>query len=115
MLAHNIGQHKLFLWIQGTRQNVRHFYYLLIKESAGTSHTAALGTAYFVHRFYKHNILLNICLCNGDKGTDIKYIKYLLGHFDIRTTERYLHVSKQQLINIVSPFDDLWNKEQIDW
>ena len=50
-----------------------------------------------------------------DKGTDIKYIKDLLGHFNIKTTERYLHVSKKQLVNIVSPFDDLWNKEQIDW
>ena len=50
-----------------------------------------------------------------DKGTDIKYIKDLLGHFSIKTTERYLHVSKQQLINIVSPFDDLWKSETIDW
>jgi len=50
-----------------------------------------------------------------DKGTDIKYIKDLLGHFNIKTTERYLHVSKEQLINIVSPFDDLWKKEEIDW
>ena len=50
-----------------------------------------------------------------DKGTDIKYIKELLGHFNIKTTERYLHVSKKQLVNIVSPFDDLWKKEEIDW
>lgn len=50
-----------------------------------------------------------------DKGTDIKYIKDLLGHFNIKTTERYLHVSKKQLVNIVSPFDDLWKKESIDW
>ncbi len=50
-----------------------------------------------------------------DKGTDIKYIKDLLGHFDIKTTERYLHVSKKQLVNIISPFDDLWKTEQIDW
>jgi integrase/recombinase XerD len=50
-----------------------------------------------------------------DKGTGIEYIKELLGHFDIKTTERYLHVSKQQLVNIVSPFDDLWKNEQIDW
>ncbi len=50
-----------------------------------------------------------------DKGTDIRYIKELLGHFDIKTTERYLHVSKQQLVNIISPLDDLWKKEQIDW
>jgi integrase/recombinase XerD len=50
-----------------------------------------------------------------DKGTDIKFIKDLLGHFNIKTTERYLHVSKERLINIVSPFDDLWKKEGIEW
>lgn len=50
-----------------------------------------------------------------EKGTDIKYIKDLLGHFNIKTTERYLHVSKQKLVNIVSPFDDLWEKEDINW
>ena len=50
-----------------------------------------------------------------DKGTDIKFIKDLLGHFNIKTTERYLHVSKEKLVNIKSPFDDLWEKEDIDW
>lgn len=50
-----------------------------------------------------------------DKGTDIRYIKELLGHFNIKTTERYLHVSKQQLVNIVSPLDDLWKKGGIEW
>ena len=49
-----------------------------------------------------------------DKGTDIKYFKDLLGHFNIRTTERYLHESKKQLVNIVRPFDDLFNKENIE-
>ena len=37
----------------------------------------------------------------------------MLGHFDIRTTERYVHVRKDQLINIVSPLDDLWLKGDI--
>jgi integrase/recombinase XerD len=50
-----------------------------------------------------------------DKGTDIKYIKELLGHFDIKTTERYLHVSKKQLVNIASPFDDLWKNKTVEW
>lgn len=50
-----------------------------------------------------------------DKGTDIRYIKDLLGHFNIKTTERYLHVSKQKLVNIMSPLDDLIKKEQIEW
>lgn len=48
-----------------------------------------------------------------EKGTDIKYIKDILGHFDIRTTERYLHVSKKDLVNIASPLDDLWRKGKI--
>jgi integrase/recombinase XerD len=50
-----------------------------------------------------------------DKGTDIKYIKELLGHFNIKTTERYLHVSKKQLVNIISPFDELWKTNSIKW
>ena len=50
-----------------------------------------------------------------EKGTDIRYIKDILGHFDIKTTERYLHVSKKDLVNIVSPLDDLWRKGKIDW
>ena len=50
-----------------------------------------------------------------DKGTDIRYIKDLLGHFNIKTTERYLHVSKQQLVNIVSPLDDLFQKGGVEW
>jgi site-specific recombinase XerD len=50
-----------------------------------------------------------------EKGTDIKYIKDILGHFDIRTTERYLHVSKRELANIASPLDDLWRKGKISF
>lgn len=50
-----------------------------------------------------------------DKGTDIRYIKDILGHFNIKTTERYLHVSKERLVNIVSPFDDLWRSQELEW
>jgi hypothetical protein len=45
-------------------------------------------------------------------GIDVKYIKELLGHFDIRTTERYLHVSKEKLVNIISPLDSLYTDEE---
>ena len=50
-----------------------------------------------------------------EKGTDIRYIKDLLGHFDIRTTERYLHVANHKLVNIISPLDELIEKEGIAW
>lgn len=42
-----------------------------------------------------------------EKGVDIKYIKDLLGHFDIKTTERYLHVAREKLVVIQSPLDYL--------
>ena len=50
-----------------------------------------------------------------EKGTDIRYIKDLLGHFSIKTTERYLHVSKHALVNIISPLDDPWKTGKVDW
>lgn len=45
-----------------------------------------------------------------EKGVDIRYIKDILGHFNIKTTERYTHVSKRMLVNIGSPLDDLFSK-----
>ena len=38
-------------------------------------------------------------------GTDIKYIQVLLGHSNLRTTERYIHVAKQSILRIRSPLD----------
>lgn len=74
------------------------------KNKAGI--TKEVGIHSLRHSFATHLL---------DKGTDIKYIKDLLGHFNIKTTERYLHVSNEKLVNIVSPFDDLWKKETINW
>ena len=74
------------------------------KHKAGIS--KEVGVNSLRHSFATHLL---------DKGTDIKYIKDLLGHFNIKTTERYLQVSKKQLVNIVSPFDDLYKNEEIEW
>jgi site-specific recombinase XerD len=49
-----------------------------------------------------------------EKGIDITYIKELLGHFNIKTTERYLHVRIEKLVNIVSPLDDLWRRGNLE-
>jgi hypothetical protein len=34
--------------------------------------------------------------------------------FIFKTTERYLHVKREQLVNIVSPFADLWRTGKIE-
>lgn len=36
-------------------------------------------------------------------GTDVRYVQELLGHNDIRTTQRYTHVTSPRLRNIQSP------------
>jgi site-specific recombinase XerD len=76
----------------------------LAKEKAGIQKD--IGIHSLRHSFATHLL---------EKGTDIRYIKDLLGHFNIKTTERYLHVSKKDLVNIVSPLDDLWRKGKVDW
>ncbi len=43
-----------------------------------------------------------------EKGVDVVFIQDILGHFDIKTTKRYLHVRKDFLINIESPIDSLY-------
>ncbi len=46
-----------------------------------------------------------------ENGTDITYIQKLLGHNDIKTTQRYLHVSKQDISKIESPLDKILRKK----
>ena len=78
--------------------------FTIAKEKAGIKKD--IGIHSLRHSFATHLL---------EKGTDIKYIKELLGHFNIKTTERYLHVSRKSLVNIASPLDDLMKNEDIEW
>ena len=42
-----------------------------------------------------------------DKGTDVTMIMKLLGHNDLKTTLRYLHVTNRDMMKIISPLDSL--------
>jgi integrase/recombinase XerD len=69
------------------------------KQHAGISKTTSFHS--LRHSFATHLL---------EKGIDVIFIKDILGHFDIKTTQRYLHVRKDVLINIDSPIDDLYKK-----
>ncbi|MDG5800675.1 tyrosine-type recombinase/integrase [Marinilabiliaceae bacterium ANBcel2] len=40
-----------------------------------------------------------------EEGRDVRYVQELLGHKNIKTTERYTHVVSDALLNVASPFD----------
>jgi site-specific recombinase XerD len=42
-----------------------------------------------------------------ESGTDIRYIQSLLGHATLRTTERYTHIARRNVLNIQSPLDSI--------
>ena len=46
-----------------------------------------------------------------DVGTQLPYIKELLGHKDIKTTMIYTHVTTASIEKVVSPLDILRKKE----
>ena len=47
-----------------------------------------------------------------ENGTDIRYIRDLLGHSDISTTLIYTKVSNKNIRNIKSPLDDWTNQHE---
>lgn len=98
--------------------------YLFESEQTGTAYPVRTVQQIFQNAKHKagirkevgiHSLRHSFATHLLDKGTDIKYIKEILGHFNIKTTERYLHVSKKQLVNIASPLDDLMKNNSIEW
>ena len=66
------------------------------KEKAGITKAGSVHA--LRHSFATHLL---------DKGTDVTMIMKLLGHNDIKTTLRYLHVTNRDLLQVLSPLDSL--------
>lgn len=90
----------------GTPYSIRAAQLVFEQAKADAGIHKAAGFHALRHSFATHLL---------EKGTDIKYIKEILGHFSIKTTERYLHVKKEDLVAVESPLDDLWRRGEIKW
>jgi site-specific recombinase XerD len=95
--------------------------YLFEGHTEGVALSARTGQEIFIQACKKANIHKQLSFHSLrhsfathllEKGVDIRYIKDLLGHFSIKTTERYLHVAREKLVFISSPLDYLFQKEE---
>ena len=71
----------------------------ILKKSKQRAGINKSGSVHALRHSYATHLL--------DKGVDITYIQKLLGHQDLKTTLKYLHVTVRDLHQIKSPLDDL--------
>lgn len=72
---------------------------------------AAALEAGITKRIYPHLLRHSFATHLLEQGTDIKIVKELMGHNNIKTTERYVHIADTFKSNIKSPLDDLLTEE----
>ena len=73
---------------------------------------AAALEAGITKRIYPHLLRHSFATHLLERGTDIKIVKELMGHNNIKTTERYVHIADTFKSNIKSPLDDLLTEEE---
>lgn len=72
---------------------------------------AAALEAGITKRIYPHLLRHSFATHLLEQGMDIKIVKELMGHNNIKTTERYVHIADTFKSNIKSPLDDLLTEE----
>jgi len=76
---------------QYSTRSVQHIF-TNAKVASGINRRATVHTL-------RHSFATHLCM----NGVDIHYVKQLLGHSNIKTTEIYLHISKDIVLQVQSP------------
>ena len=88
----------LFEGVNGGMYSVRSLQQVFKAAKTGAGNPKTGGIHSLRHSYATHLL---------EQGTDVKIIQELLGHNSLKTTERYLHVSKKLISKIESPLDKL--------
>lgn len=98
-------KHFVFEGPHGKRYSARSVDKIIKRAAARAEVTKNVSAHTFRHSFATHLL---------EHGTDLLYIQTLLGHESSRTTERYTHITKKGLENIISPFDFIENEGNLE-
>jgi len=98
-----IEQFKIDKWIFPGQSGAGH----LSIRSAQLIFDKAVRCAGITKKISIHGLRHSFATHLLENGTDIRFIQELLGHANIRTTERYTHVAKRNILKIKSPLDSI--------
>ncbi|MDQ0496779.1 tyrosine-type recombinase/integrase [Paenibacillus brasilensis] len=94
-------------WLFPGQREGRH----LTERSAQKVFEKALAEAGIRKQVSIHSLRHSFATHLLENGIDLRYIQELLGHQNVRTTERYIHVSKRDIGRIQSPLDRIGGLE----
>jgi integrase/recombinase XerD len=86
-------------WRPGKRYSVRSIQHLMQKALL----TVGLESKHYTIHTIRHGFATHLL----DNGTDLYTIKELLGHTNLQTTMRYMHLTARRIDGIVNPYDAL--------
>jgi site-specific recombinase XerD len=92
---------KLFLF-EGDKPGEKYSYTSMSNVLKHTAKTAGIKKRVHMHML-RHSFATHLI----EGGTDIRYVQELLGHNNLKTTERYTHVTDNALNLIKNPVDNL--------
>lgn len=94
------------IWLFEREVRVQFSESIVSKKLKEIAHEAGITKRVYPHLF-RHSFATHLI----EQGTDLKIIKELLGHNNIKTTEMYVHIADTYKSKIKSPLDDILEGE----
>jgi site-specific recombinase XerD len=103
LLEQYIEQYKPKIYLfEGNKPGEKYSFTSMTEVLKNAAHAAGIRRRAHLHML-RHSFATHLI----EAGTDIRYIQQLLGHNNLKTTERYTHVSNKALTLIKNPLDNL--------